>query len=78
MKNKIYSLKAKAVLLTLVVLIGFGSCDERWAEMNTDPNRVSVMPDEYLFTSAVKQTFNTQMDRFEVDFGGQYSLCSSG
>ncbi len=73
MKNKIYSLKAKAVLLTLVVLVGFGSCDDRWAEMNTDPNRVSVMPDEYLFTSAVKQTFSTQMDRFEVDLGGQYA-----
>ena len=74
MKNTIiYRLKGKAVLFTLVLLIGLGSCDDRWAEMNTDPNRVSVMPDEYLFTSAVRQTLRTQFDRFEIDFGGQYS-----
>lgn len=74
MKNKItYRLKGKAVLFTLVMLLGLGSCDDRWAEMNTDPNRVSVMPDEYLFTSAVRQTLRTQFDRFEIDFGGQYS-----
>jgi hypothetical protein len=68
-----YSLKGKAVLLILFVFMGMVSCNDRWAEMNTDPNRVSVMPDEYLFTTAVKQTFKTQIDRFEVDFGGQYA-----
>lgn len=74
MKNsEKYSFKGKSVLLILFLLMGMFSCDERWAEMNTDPNRVSVMPDEYLFTTAVKQTFRTQIDRFEVDLGGQYS-----
>jgi hypothetical protein len=68
-----HNFKSKAVLLILFVFMGMAACDDRWVEMNTDPNRVSVMPDEYLFTSAVKQTFRTQIDRFEVDFGGQYA-----
>jgi hypothetical protein len=74
MKNsEKYSFKGKAVILMLIIFLGMAACDDRWAEMNTDPNRISVMPDEFMFTSAVKQTFRTNLDRFEVDFGGQYA-----
>jgi hypothetical protein len=74
MKNSVkYSFRGKAVIFILIVVVSLVSCDERWAEMNTDPNRISEMPDEYLFTNAVRQTLKTQYDRFEVDFGGQYA-----
>lgn len=59
-----------AALITLALLAG---CDERWEEMNTDPNQLSSLPDEYLFTNAVRGTFREYFERFEIDYGGQYA-----
>ncbi len=65
--------KFKAILAILMMLLTITACDKRWEEMNTDPNRISTLPDEYLFTSAVYGTFHGPIDRLDVDFGGQYS-----
>nr|MBP9934020.1 hypothetical protein [Chitinophagaceae bacterium] len=50
--------KFKVILAILMILLTITACDKRWEEMNTDPNRISTLPDEYLFTSAVYGTFH--------------------
>ncbi len=61
------------MLILILVLSGLSSCSERWEEMNTDPNRLTDLPDEYLFTSAVRGAFNDAMGDIQVNFGGQYA-----
>ena len=74
MKKTGYKIHGMISLLVLVsALILFPACDERWEEMNTDPNQLSSLPDEYLFTNAVRGTFREYMDRFDMDYGGQYA-----
>jgi hypothetical protein len=63
----------KRLLVLFITLSMLSACDERWEEMNTDPNQLSILPDEYLFTNAVRQSFRDQYERFDIDFGGQYS-----
>lgn len=71
MDTKIYGIKRLLVLFITLSL--FSACDDRWEEMNTDPNKLSILPDEYLFTNAVRQTFRDQYERFDIDYGGQYA-----
>jgi len=71
MGNKINGIKS--LLVMVLALSIFPACDERWEEMNTDPNQLSSLPDEYLFTNAVRGTFREYMDRFDMDYGGQYA-----
>ena len=71
MDNNIYGIKS--LLVVLFALLMFSACDERWEEMNTNPNQLSTLPDEYLFTNAVRQTFRDNYDRFDIDIGGQYA-----
>jgi len=65
--------RIKSLLVVLIAFSMFSACEKRWEEMNTDPNRLSSLPDEYLFTNAVRQTFRNNYDRFDIDFGGQYA-----
>ncbi len=62
----------KVILILAIVISGLTNCTERWEEMNTDPNRLTDLPDEYLFTSAVRGAFNDAMGNFHVNLGGQY------
>lgn len=71
METKLFGIKRLLVLL--ITLSMLPACDERWEEMNTDPNQLSTLPDEYLFTNAVRQSFRDQYERFDIDFGGQYA-----
>ncbi len=70
-KNNIFGIKR--MLILLITLSMFSACDERWEEMNTDPNQLSTLPNEYLFTNAVRGTFMDQFERFDIDFGGQFA-----
>ncbi|MEA3477374.1 MAG: SusD/RagB family nutrient-binding outer membrane lipoprotein [Bacteroidota bacterium] len=63
----------KFILISILIFLGLTSCTERWEEMNTDPNRLTDLPDEYLFTSAVRGAFNDAMGDLQVNFGGQYA-----
>jgi len=62
----------KVILILAIVISGLTNCTERWEEMNTDPNRLTDLPDEYLFTSAVRGAFNDARGDIHVNFGGQY------
>ena len=70
-ENKIYEIKR--LMVVLIALSLFSACDERWEEMNTDPNQLSSLSDEYLFTNAVRGSFMDQRERYDIDFGGQYA-----
>ena len=61
------------ILILTVLLSGTTNCTDRWEEMNTDPNRLTDIPDEYLFTSAIRGAFNDGMGDLQKNFGGQYS-----
>ncbi|MCK4990855.1 MAG: SusD/RagB family nutrient-binding outer membrane lipoprotein, partial [Bacteroidales bacterium] len=74
MKKRLTVIRPVKVILILAIAIsGLTNCTERWEEMNTDPNRLTDIPDAYLFTSAVRGAFNDAMGDIQVNFGGQYA-----
>jgi hypothetical protein len=58
-----------AVFLIVMLLAG---CNESLIEMNTDPLRLSELPDEYLFTTAVRLTVG-DVSNYDTRFGCQYA-----
>jgi len=74
MKKNLTVMKTlRNILILALILTGLTNCEERWEEMNTDPNRLTDLPDEYLFTSAVRGAFNDASGNIQVNFGGQYA-----
>ena len=69
--KKMISLRSAVLFAFLLLLLP--ACDQRWEEMNTDPNQVVDLPDGYLFTSAIRGTFLDDVNRIQADFGGQYA-----
>jgi len=69
-ENNIFGIKRMLILLIAFSMLS--ACDERWEEMNTNPNQLGTLPDEYLFTNAVRGTFMNERERFDIDFGGQF------
>lgn len=47
----------KYILALPAIFFLMASCDKKMQEMNTDPLALSELPDEYLFTTAVRHTF---------------------
>jgi len=73
---KVRNIKSKSftnIMMVFALLLLAPSCDDRWAEMNTDPNQIVDLPDGYLFNSAVRGTFLDALSRIQADFGGQYA-----
>jgi hypothetical protein len=64
--------KIKYIFAIITLFIGFTACDKQMEEMNTNPLALSEIPDEYLFTSALHQTFDVQTNNFGLRFGSQY------
>ena len=58
-----------AVMFAAMILAG---CSESLVEMNTDPLRLSELPDEYLFTTAVRYTVG-DVSNYDTRFGCQYA-----
>jgi len=61
------------LLLLSLIVFGLSNCTDRWEEMNTDPTRLKTIPDEYLFTSAVRGAFNDASSDLNITYGGQYA-----
>lgn len=51
------------------------SCDKKMEEMNTNPLALSELPDEYLFTSAIRRTFGNgdYLKNYHMRFTSQYA-----
>jgi hypothetical protein len=66
MKRRIFF---PALMLTVIFLAG---CNESLVDMNTDPLRLSQLPDEYLFTTAVRLTVG-DVSNYDTRFACQYA-----
>ncbi len=75
MKIDIFKYSRSRFLLLFIVIssLTFSSCEKRWEEMNSDPNRLTDLPDEYLFTNAVRGAFHSGGGLVNIDYAGQYS-----
>ena len=66
-------MKRKIILPAIIfVAMLFAGCNESLVEMNTDPLRLSELPDEYLFTTAVRLTVG-DVSNWDTRFGCQYA-----
>ncbi len=66
MKHLKYAIAITSLFTWLV------SCDDKMAEMNTDPLALSELPDDYLFTTAIRGTFG-HIPSTQMRFGSQYA-----
>ena len=62
--------KIKYIVALLTLFIGFNACNKSLSEMNTNPLALSALPDEYLFTSAIRQSFWDCS--YDLRFSAQY------
>lgn len=70
------------ILWLLLGLVVFPACQERLDDMNMNPNAITNVPVDYLFTTAVRGTFRvgdgggfqySAFDLLQVDFGAQHA-----
>ncbi len=76
MKNKIKNIKTKAVkgiIILFTFLLVIPSCDDRFEEMNKNPNAITEIPDDFLFASLVRSTIRDGIGRWQEDYGAQYA-----
>lgn len=68
-------MKAKNSWFILVLLLVFitSACDDKFEEINTNPNSVTDVDNEYLFANAVLQTLRSSANRsLQFPWGSQY------
>jgi hypothetical protein len=73
--KQIKNIKIKAVkgiIILFTGLLALPACQERLDEMNKNPNALTEIPAEFLFTNAIRGTVRSGFDRTHLDFGGQY------
>ena len=65
----------KNIFAISALVIALISCDKQMEEMNTNPLALSKLPDEYLFTTAVRETFGGggYISPFHMRFTSQYA-----
>jgi hypothetical protein len=74
MKNTINNIKTvagKGIIILFALLFAFSACNERFEEMNTNPNGLTEIPDDFLFANLVRHTFRNDIGRYQQDFGAQ-------
>jgi hypothetical protein len=60
------------ITVSLLIINILTGCNESLVDMNTDPLRLAQLPDEYLFTTAVRMTVG-DVSNYDVRFGCQYA-----
>ncbi|NPA37656.1 MAG: SusD/RagB family nutrient-binding outer membrane lipoprotein [Chlorobi bacterium] len=69
----ISNIKMVRFILLGLIMLGLSNCTDRWEDMNSDPTRLKLIPDEYIFTSAVRGAFNDASGNLDITYGGQYA-----
>ena len=75
MKNTINNIKTaagKGIIILIALLLSFSACNERFEEMNTSPNSLTEIPDDFLFASLVRNVARDNLGRWQQDIGAQY------
>lgn len=70
--NSMMNSLGKSFILFAVIFVTT-TCQERLDEMNNNPNALTEVPASYLFTTAVRNSFSTNMNLLQATYGGQYS-----
>lgn len=67
--------KFKYLFALSALVIGLSACDDKMAGMNTNPLALSKLPDEYLFTTAVREAFGGYgfISSYHLRFASQYA-----
>ncbi len=73
MKKMILKNTVVKFMLVLVLVFSFAACDEKFEEMNTDPNRIAEIDPAFLFTNAVRATFRNEIGHLQYKFGAPYA-----
>lgn len=76
MKSTICNIKksvVKGIIILFSVTLITPSCNERFDEMNKNPNALTKLPDDFLFASLVRNTIRDHIGRWQQDFGAQYA-----
>jgi len=73
MKYIVNNIKMARLIFLGLIVLGLSNCTDRWEEMNTDPTRLKTIPDEYIFTSAVRGAFNDASSYLNITYGGHYA-----
>jgi hypothetical protein len=64
----------KILVFFSAILAVLSACDDQFGDMNTNPLELSTITDEYLFTNAVRQTFDGgNVSDFQLRFASQYA-----
>lgn len=74
MKKIINNIKTKAgkgIIILFALLLATSACNDRFIEINTNPNSLTEIPDDFLFASLVRNTARSNMGRWQMDFGAQ-------
>jgi hypothetical protein len=68
-----YRIKRVIILpVSIAAIMIISGCNKNLVDMNTDPLRLSTLPDEYLFTTAVRMAVSN-IDNFDTRFACQYA-----
>lgn len=74
MKNTINKIKMniqKGIIALFFLLLITPACNERFDEMNKNPNALTKVPDDFLFASLVRNTIRSDIGRWQRDYGAQ-------
>lgn len=76
MKNTINNIKKntlKGIIVLFSVLLITPACNDRFEEINKNPNALTEVPDEFLFASLVRNSIRNDIGRWQQDYGAQYA-----
>jgi len=76
MKHTSYNIKKsviKGIIILFSVALILPACNDRFEEMNENPNALTELPDDFLFASLVRNTVRDNIGRWQQDFGAQYA-----
>ncbi len=69
-----YKMFRRSLLFTVILLtVGISSCNESLIDMNENPLALSELPDEYLFTTGVRQIMRGDIGDYDLRFNSQYA-----
>lgn len=56
-----------------LLIFSFNACKDRLEEMNQNPNKLTEIPDDFLFTSAVRASFRERLLEINLNYSAQYA-----
>jgi len=61
------------IVIAFILLFSFNACDDRFEEVNTNPNGISDVDPAHLFATAARSNFRSGISSFDYQVAGQMS-----